>query len=229
MAYRVAQVMPLKEEWKAARTAAGLKTKLTPAAPDRAKRLVAELHVLIEGAGSLPPGAVGAYVLLELGDHVARSAFVPASGYESWYYEDAHAAMYPGLGGGWGGDLANGLGGGWGGGGGFAGEWPQRFKLTIDEDIAKDKDKKYGVLFIDVVAWLPQAGELSLGQIEVPVPKKKEESCRMRFDTPVRAELHWQAYGAPAKRGVDAWENAEEPVMLPTHGGYPWAGPGGRY
>ena len=61
-------------------------------AATRAKRLVAELHVLIEGLGPLPPGATGAYVLLELGDHVARSTFVQAP--ESWYYEDGRHAFH---------------------------------------------------------------------------------------------------------------------------------------
>ena len=67
----------LKDEWKATRQAAGLTLRLDP--PDNhPKRLVAELHVLINGLGSLPPGAAGAFVCLELGDHIARSQFVSA-------------------------------------------------------------------------------------------------------------------------------------------------------
>ena len=78
------QVMPLKEDWKAHRQAAGLRTKVGHPEGDRAKRLVAELHVLIEGLGcALPPGATGAYVRLELGDMIARTPVVP-SGYEAW-------------------------------------------------------------------------------------------------------------------------------------------------
>jgi len=76
------RVMPLKEEWKAARQAAGLKTGPSLFAsyvpePERPKRLIAELHVLIHGLTALPPGAAGSYVCLELGDHVAKSSFVP--------------------------------------------------------------------------------------------------------------------------------------------------------
>jgi len=217
------RVMPLKEEWKAARQAAGLKTRLDPADPDRPKRLVAELHVLIYGLSALPPGASGAYVLLELGDHAAKSTFVPSSAYEAWYYEGHDGAMFAA------------------GGPNFPttassfvhrptdtynlwpaeearnehGAWPQTFKLTIDDDIAKDKDKKYGKIFVDVVAWFPQVGELSLGCLTVEVPDKKTKSHRMRFDAPLKAELHWKAFGDSAVRKADAWEKEEDPVMLP--------------
>ena len=62
-------------------------------------------------------------------------------------------------------------------------------------------------------------GELSLGKLEVPLPAKKDMSHRMRFETPLKAELHWKAYGAPAKPDVDKWEPEVEPVMLP-YGGF---------
>ena len=212
-------VMPLKEEWKAARQAQGLSVKLTPKEPDRPKKLVAELHVLIHGVAMLPPGAAGAYVLLELGDHVAKSSFVPV---ESHYYQDHSYHSYPA----------------WpSSGAGFVhrptetyslwpaeeaamdGGWPQTFKLTVDEDMAKDKEKKYGKVVINVVAWFPQVGELSLGQLDVPVPRNKTQSCRMRFESPLKAELHWKGYGETASPDADAWEVEERPILLPPGGG----------
>ena len=56
---------------------------------------------------------------------------------------------------------------------------------------------------------------------QVPVPSNKEVSSRMRFDAPVRAEMHWKATGPPARRNADAWEKEEEPVTLPP-GGLSW-------
>jgi len=219
------QVMPLKDEWKAARQAAGLMTMATfnPPAPDRVNRLVAELHVMIQGMSSLPPGASGAYVILELGDFVARSTFVGHSAPEAWYYEDRRRAMlaygeapYPPTNSGfihrpsdtyamWPTEE----------GPAPAGSWPQTFRLTIDEKIAKDKDKKYGEIFLDLVAWFPHSGELSLGRLEVPVPKKKDTSCRMRFETPLNVEMHWKAYGKVAKPDEEAWEKEADSEVLP--------------
>lgn len=246
------RVMPLKEEWKAARQAAGLKTGPSLFAsyvpePERPKRLIAELHVLIHGLTALPPGAAGSYVCLELGDHVAKSSFVPSAAYEQMYYEDRHGAMYACGGPNWPSSTASFVHRPTEGGyslwpaeeAGENGAWPQTFKLTIDEDIAKDKDKKYGKIVVDVVAWFPQVGELSLGTIEVPVPKKKDASCRVKFEAPVKAELHWKGFGCVGKRDEDAWEKEEEPVVVPPggltqqhmppqqhgFGGAPWGGP----
>lgn len=158
----LSQLMPLKEAWKAARQAAGLKIKLKEVEkpPPRTKRLVAELHVLIDGLSALPPGATGAYVLLEMGDHVAKSTYVPNSQQqERWYVEDSHHAMLA-----WGQPHHSGAGfvqspaddgyvlhpaeetgGGMGG-------WPQTFKLTIDEKLADKKDD----IIVEVIAWFPQ-------------------------------------------------------------------------
>ena len=96
----VAAVMPLVNEWRAARKAAGLPIKLEPDGPSRAKRLVADLHVVLLGPATLPAGATGAYVLLELGDHTAKSAFVPAGsgGYGGYDGHDGHGG-YGGYGG----------------------------------------------------------------------------------------------------------------------------------
>lgn len=60
-----------------------------------------------------------------------------------------------------------------------------------------------------------QVGELSLGKIDVPHPKDQNASVRIRFDAPVRCELHWKAFGAPASKGQDDWEEEEEPIYLP--------------
>ena len=153
------QVMPLKQEWKAARQAAGLKLKIRPDPEPRAKRLVAELHVLIEGLSTLPPGATGAYVLLEMGSNVAKSSYVPAQATETWYIEDAHHAMYawgaaaqPTAGfvhrpteGGYALHPAEGMEAG-------AHAWPQTFKLIIDEKLARQKEN----VVIEVIAWFPQ-------------------------------------------------------------------------
>ena len=56
--------------------------------------------------------------------------------------------------------------------------------------------------------------------LEVPVPKKKDASYRMRFDAPLKAELHWKGYGPVGKRDEDAWTCVNlRPLALhtPTH------------
>jgi hypothetical protein len=210
------RVMPLKEEWKAARQAAGLKTRLDPADPDRPKRLVAELHVLIYGLSTLPPGASGAYVLLELGDHAAKSTFVPSSAYEAWYYEGYDGAMFAA------------------GGPNFPttassfvhrptdtynlwpaeearnehGAWPQTFKLTIDDDIAKDKDKKYGKIFVDVVAWFPQVGSARPSRGARTAASSLGRS-RLRWALVCASTIHDARVRAPiAHSGVHVWVRA---------------------
>ena len=216
----VAAVMPLLTEWRAARQAAGLSIKLGPApAAARPKRLVAELHVMLYGASALPPGATGAYVLLELGDHVARSTFVPAptNSYD-------HSAAY---GGGWPpphsgfvmrpGDDDYALmpaDDGWSAGG----AWPQTFKLTIDETTANAAKS----LLLDVIAWFPHVGELAIGRITVPLPKKDAPSMRLRHSQPLRVELHWRAYGEPSSPDEAAWEPEAEPISsdMPWHLSY---------
>ena len=74
----------------------------------------------------------------------------------------------------------------------------------------------------------PQAGELSLGRIEVPVPKKKDASCRMLVQTQahVKAELHWRGFGAAAKKAEGDWEEEVEPTLMPGsyYGGAGWGG-----
>lgn len=219
----VAAVMPLVNDWKAARQAAGLSTKLTSEAPakPRPKRLVADLHVMLYGAAALPPGATGAYVLLELGDHVAKSSFVPAApaayAGEYGYRQVGDSAMLS-HNGGWPpphsgfvlrpGDDDYAM---WPAPDGWnaAGAWPQTFKLTIDEATAADASS----LLLDVVAWFPQVGELSLGRITIPLPAKDAPSMRLRHSQPLRVELHWKAYGQPASPGEDAWEPEAEPVL----------------
>jgi hypothetical protein len=223
----VAAVMPLINEWKAARQAAGLSTKLGPTPKQRPKRLVADLHVMLYGAAALPPGATGAYVLLEIGKHVAKSAFVPAAGGGGYGYgynqlgdtgmlsydggwpsqnsgfvmrpSDDDYALWP----------AN---DGWNSGG----AWPQTFKLTIDEATAKDASS----LLLDVIAWFPQVGELSIGRITIPLPDKDAPSMRLRHSQPLRVELHWKAYGEPSSPGADAWEPEAEPVSPYGYPGY---------
>ena len=76
-------------------------------APPRASRssggsalLVADLHVMIDGAAALPPGATGAYVFLELGEHSAKSSFVPAASFGP-YGEDPYAPSYGHYNAGW--------------------------------------------------------------------------------------------------------------------------------
>ena len=234
-AFRVcAALAHLKARWGAARRAAGLPTKLEDDAIARHKRLLADLHVHISGAAVLPPGASGAYVLLELGEHKARSSFVPAAG---------------------------GGGGGDGGGSGFyvddprtnaarftpawpqsssgflvhdppldgryalhpaavnvaADALPQSFMLTIDEDTLGGAD----TLHLDVCAWFPQLGERSIGRVDVPLPDAGGPSVRLKLSDPLDIELHWRAYGAPASPGKGEWEAEAEPVY-PPYGGGDW-------
>ena len=61
-----AALLPLKHVWKHSRWAAGLKVDLKPPKPFAPPQLVADLHVLVDGASHLPPGASGAYVEMEV-------------------------------------------------------------------------------------------------------------------------------------------------------------------
>ena len=91
------------------------------------------------------------------------------------------------------------------------GAWPQTFKLTVDEDTAKKCDE----LYMDVVAWFPQVGELSIGKITVPLPKAGSPSVRLRHAEPLKVELHWRAYAAPASPELTDWEAEAAPVASP--------------
>ena len=79
-----------------------------------------------------------------------------------------------------------------------------------------------GLTLLARVAW--QAGELSLGMVEVPPPADQNKSCRIRVDSPLRAELHWKAYGSNAELGAGDWEEEEEPLYMPPspHGWGAW-------
>lgn len=72
-----ASLLPLKSSWKRSRQIAGLKTNMKPARPTHTK-LVADLHILVDGATYLPPGSSGAYIEVEVGDHRIKSGFIPA-------------------------------------------------------------------------------------------------------------------------------------------------------
>ena len=41
----------------------------------------------------------------------------------------------------------------------------------------------------------------------------------MRFESPLKAELHWKGYGETASPDADAWEVEERPILLPPGGG----------
>jgi len=234
-----AAIAPLQEAWKASRWAHGLKIKLGKPVPTRPKKLIAELHVLIYDLASLPPGASGAYVHLELGEHEAKSAFVPAR--DARYLGDPGSPWQLGPG-------AAGPGWAQSAGGGFLlqpcveddflmrpvrdpamGSWPQTFKLTIDEETMKQKDSVHGKepapdsIAIDVVGWFPQVGELSIGKVSVKLPPTKGPSKRLRIETPVRAELHWKSY--MATDSVGDWVEEAPAIAPPPEVPMGWAWP----
>ena len=62
------------------------------------------------------------------------------------------------------------------------------------------------------VAWLPQLGEREVGKVEIPIPDAKDGTFRVRMEEPVRAELCWIAYPAPATKKVDDWEKVDAPA-----------------
>lgn len=207
MAMRVCGALhPLKRSWKRSRQAAGLKINLNPAIPKH-DRLLAELHVLVDGAAFLPPGSSGAYIEICTVDnqkqtpHKIKTEFMPVQP-APIYYEASRAIQF--------------------------GAWPmaehphphsgtigvtnptepQTFRLPIDEKAKKDLEK----IRLTVVAWLPQLGEREVGKVEIPIPDAKDGTFRVRMEEPVRAELCWIAYPAPATKKVDDWEKVDAPA-----------------
>lgn len=187
-----AALLPLKRAWKRARRAAGMPESLPEdPPPTRPPRLVADLHVLIDGAACLPPGATGAYVQIEAGDHKVKSAFMPAP--SAVYYEAGRAAQsaWPLL------EVAHPL-----ATGGYAlPVEPQTFRLPIDENAIGS----VSTVVLRVIAFMPSVGEVEVSKVEVPTPGEGGGSSRMRMDTPVRTELQWTAYAQPATKTVADW------------------------
>ena len=189
-----AALMPLKHIWKHTRQAAGLKTNVKPVKPAQLTKLVADLHVLIDGASHLPPGASGAYVDIELvcsdfrNNQQVKSGFLPAppptyfeagrAAYSSWPVVESqhpHLASF------------------------CLPHEPQAFRISVDEKSKKDMEK----IKICVVAWLPNKGELEVGRVEMPLPDAKNGAVQViRLDKPVRAELQWVSYHSSVSKKV---------------------------
>ena len=158
--------------------------------------------MLVSGVAMLPPGASGAYVLLELGEHHARSAFVPAAGLLSRHPCRTHLSLSC--------TMTRSM--------GSAKCTPRRpTRLRAPSAVLQAHHRRghargASSLFLDVCAWFAQSGELSMGRVEVPLPEEGGPSMRLRLDAPLGIELHWRAYGAPMSLGRDAWEEEAEPI-----------------
>jgi len=218
---------PLKRSWKRSRQAAGLKTNLNPPV-QKHDRLVAELHVLIDGASQLPPGCSGAYIEVctvaadKSTPHKVKTEYIqhrtksdltppqPPSYYEAnrgvhfgpWPMMEHHHPHSASL-------------------AAAAPSEPQTFRLSIDEKARKDLEK----IRLSVVAWLPQLGEREVGKVEVPIPDVKDGSHRVRIEDPLRAELCWIAYAAPVTKKVDEWEKIPDPTGAPPQLTGAWYAP----
>jgi len=204
-----AALLPLKHVWKHSRWAAGLKVDLKPPKPFAPPQLVADLHVLVDGASHLPPGASGAYVEMEVGEHKIKSAFLPAP--PPTYYEAGRAAYSP-----------------------FPviesphphiasyslPHEPQAFRISLDKKDMADVDG----IALKVIAWIPHKGEVECGKVEIPVPAGGNGAVQLiRIDRPVRAELQWVGYHTSVEKSADDWQvvaEAEEPRLAPLEGAW---------
>jgi len=218
-----AALQPLKQVWKHSRQAAGLSLKphakppppeppKPPPPPKRARPLVAELHVLVDGASHLPPGASGAYVEVEVTPkHKLKSAFLPAPA--STYYEAGHSAHSP-----------------------YAviesahphlasyslPHEPQAFRISIDDKMKAAIEAQ--PMRVSVIAWVPRKGELEVGRVEIPLPDPANGTVQvLRLDRPVRAEFQWVLYHATAAKTVGDWQpvpTEEQPRLAPLVGAW---------
>jgi hypothetical protein len=204
-----AALLPLKRVWQMSRQEAGLDASLKPKEDVSAPRLVADLHVLVDGAMSTPPGATGACIEISLEgtSHLVHSPFISASqpqGYPEFYggsspYSPQSSWSRTSL------------------------PEPLAFRLSVDATAIDDAEG----IRVRVLAWMPRGadhpGELEVGKVDVPLPSS-EGSWRIRVDQPLRIELTWIAYAAPVQMKEEDWQPLEDDS--PAHHGS-WYSSGG--